>query len=914
MLTRHSQALLVLIFFAFLTLLVVGPYWQMSGLPGGAIDTLMHLHRSAAVSRAFVEGVYWPRWFPGVYNGLGAPVFHHYSPGLYWLVASFHGMGLGLDQALKFIITAALLLAGCSAYAWLRFAFSPVASLAGCAVLLLHPHILTRAIYYEGSLARLIGLLVLPVCLWSITALHKRSRILYWCTAVGSGASLVLIHAPTALVGAVLFFFYWILMGFGYRRPGGLVRCAVAALLVVVLTAAFWLPAWADRVSVQVDEVRHGLFSSQSNYLFSNWWNLFGFQSPILDSRAGNPLLSLLNGSFGMSSWLVLAAGLASALFGRQAERRLWALSGCFFTLATLTLSLSISEHLWDSIALLRLVPFPYRLPGIASFGLLPAAAAAIDVWPASRRVIPAFAFVIASFLVLFPYLFPSHTSHTPFREVKSLTVEDTHSFEQTTGYWGTTAFNEYLVRGADFSIIAGRTPEPEAARVTWRSSHEAVADLSNQTGPMLLRLHFHSGWSAGDRATLAPGTGGWLEVFGLKNTSQPLLIRWEGTLWQKWGERISLFGLLVSFSCLLYFALRQPRWIWKSERLESNGLQSGAGPGSSHFALLSMTGLILLLVAFRSAIDSSSRGPFTLQSPPGRLAFAVRGQPVTLGDRSSTRVSLLGWELVSRADPEPGDVVRVRLYWQPHGRITEELRSFVHLYSPSIKHSWAVENIRTGNIPDSRHWDPDRYYMDELRLKLPSDLPPIRFSLAAGLTSVSNGRLSVHGSRDGVVELTPVDIAPTRPGFLQKARPSSKAQAATGDGLYLQGYDLLLEPEAPILRLFWETGDGIETDWTTYVHLHDDQGTRVAQYDGPALAGVQPTSQWHTNALYIDRRRLDLQPGLQPGNYLLRVGLYNLETGQRLPFQPHDAAQEQFENGQLLIPFLVASPIRVPD
>jgi len=131
----------------------------------------------AAMERSFEQGVYWPRWFPAVYNGLGAPVFHHYAPGLYWLVAAVHRTGIGLDQALKLVVTVALLLAGFGAYGWLRYAFSPVASLVGAGLFLLHPHILTRSYYYVGAYPRLLALLLLPVCLWAFTSLHARSRI-----------------------------------------------------------------------------------------------------------------------------------------------------------------------------------------------------------------------------------------------------------------------------------------------------------------------------------------------------------------------------------------------------------------------------------------------------------------------------------------------------------------------------------------------------------------------------------------------------------------------------------------------------------------------------------------------------------------------------------------------------------------
>ena len=124
---------------------------------------------------------------------------------------------------------------------------------------------------------------------------------------------------------------------------------------------------------------------------------------------------------------------------------------------------------------------------------------------------------------------------------------------------------------------------------------------------------------------------------------------------------------------------------------------------------------------------------------------------------------------------------------------------------------------------------------------------------------------------------------------------------ADTDDGLHLQGYDLLDEPAGRSLRLFWETGEAVSSDWITYIHMTDPQGDLVAQFDGPPFAGLLPTSQWKSNSLYIDNRRLELPSSIAPGDYLLRIGLYSFESGERLPFLPEDSGQRDFESGQLV-------------
>ena len=892
---RSSLGLWVALFIALLSILVAGPFWQTEGIPANTHDVQVHFHRSAAIERAFEQGVFWPRWFPAVYNGLGAPVFHYYSPGLHWLVAAGHGIGLGLDQALKLVMTAALVLSGFGVYAWIRHAFSPAASLAATALYLLHPGLLVRTVYFGGDYPQMLALLLLPVCLWAFTALHRQSRPRNWFAAAASLAVLVVSHNLMAMVGAAMLTILWVLLTVGERKPNGLLRCVGAALLAALLTGGFWLPALADLPLVQSGNFKWG--AGNFSDLFLQWWQLTSVQSPILDSRAGNPLRPL--NTFGAATWLAVAAGLLSVLFSIGRERRVWALSGGAFALAMLAMATPLSEPLWESFAELAMFQYPARFLLIAPLGALPAAASAVDVWRKGYRWLPSLTLVVASILVLFPYLFPTHTPmFSSFIPVKSLSADEARSFESRMNAWGMTSDNEFLVQGGDMRVITGEIAEPDATSLTWRSPHEAVADLSGQKEPLLLRLHFHPAWSAGDKARLTQGPAGWVRVTEVQDRSEPLVIRWQGTVWQRWGDRLSLLGMLATVAGALFFAIHR--------RKGETGVNAAQSASTRTVGV--MTACVLVFVVARFALNRSPQGPFLRHSPPGQLAFAVEGQPATLGDDAADKVTLLGWELLSRTTPRPGDTISVRLYWQAHSELDHDYHTFLHLYTPSLQRSWAVKNQGVLR-PPTRVWDPRKYYIETIHLSLPEDIPPVTYTLVAGLVTSSGERLTVPGSINDLLHLREMAVTPTRPGFLQQQRPSVAARAETDDGLRLQGYDLIPTTDDPghlSLRLFWETGDGAAHDWVTYIQLTDAQGNLTAQFDGPALAGLQPTSSWNANALYIDRRQFDLPAELSPGNYLFRVGLYSFSNGERLPFQPEDVDQPHFENGQLLIPLLV--------
>lgn len=886
---RFPVGLLVSVFIALLTTLVAGPLWQIEGLPASTGDVQVHLHRSAAIERAFRQGVYWPRWFPEVYNDLGAPVFHHYSPGFHWLVAAAHRIGFRLDDALKLTVTVALALSGLGVYGWLRHAFSTAACLAAASIYLLHPLFLPRTVYFAGDFPQMLAILILPVCLLAFANLHARASAYSWLAAVSSLAALILSHNLMAVAGAVVLFAFWLLNSFGHRRPVSSLLCAGAALTAALLTAGFWLPAVADLPLVQFEntETRLAHFSEY----FLQWWQLTGVQSPILDSRAGNPVMPI--DTFGLASWLALIAGLAGALFGKSREQRSWGMAGALFALGMLAMASPLSAFLWESWEGLSIFQYPSRFLLLAPLGAAVTAAAATDAWGQNRRWLPALALVSSSLLIVFPYSFPEHTPmFSAFSPVKFLTPNETRSYEPRMNAWGMTSFNEFLVQGADLRAIKGEIEEPPATRPTWRSPHKLVAELAGQPEEALLRQHFHPAWSAGRQATLSRGTAGWMQVTNLHDSSQPLEINWVGTTWQRRGEWMSLLGLLTALVSLLFLVFRG-----------QNGNDTvNELPNSSVGLVAALVVFATLVVAVRFTLSWSANGPFLRHSSPGELALAAEGEPATLGGSGTDRVTLLGWEILNGDTPKPGGTITVRLYWRAQDQMREDYHSFLHLYTPSLQRSWAVENIGVLR-PPTPVWNPEKYYIETMRLNIPADIPPVPYALVTGLVSSSGERLAVPGSENNSLRLREIAVRPLRPGFMQRVRPTTEASADTEDGLRLQGFDLFDGPGGHTFRLFWDTDRGVSRDWITYIHMTDSRGELVAQFDGPPLSGLKPTSQWKPDSLYIDSRKLVLPEGLAAGEYLLRVGLYNFESGERLPFQPDDSGHEQFGDGQLLIP-----------
>ncbi len=82
-------------------------------------------------------------------------------------------------------------------------------------------------------------------------------------------------------------------------------------------------------------------------------------------------------------------------------------------------------------------------------------------------------------------------------------------------------------------------------------------------------------------------------------------------------------------------------------------------------------------------------------------------------------------------------------------------------------------------------------------------------------------------------------------------------------------------------LKLIWQTNAIPPTDYTVFVHLLDPDDNLIAQADSPPANGAYPTSLWDPGEIIVDEHAIG---DLPPGHYTLQVGLYQPETGERLP------------------------------
>jgi hypothetical protein len=254
-------------------------------------------------------------------------------------------------------------------------------------------------------------------------------------------------------------------------------------------------------------------------------------------------------------------------------------------------------------------------------------------------------------------------------------------------------------------------------------------------------------------------------------------------------------------------------------------------------------------------------------------------------------------------------DELLVTLYWQPITSMHRELLVTLQVVdevgdviAESIEPPWS------GNA-SVLTWPGGLAVQDEHSIFLPDGAATDQTRL-----QVAIGQLY----RDGQVRplplvggtITELDLGPIN---LSSSEPSERvAEGSLGGIVALVGYD----PPPPLqveagthlpLTLTWQSLVNAQEDYTVFIHLVGSDGVPLAQIDSEPLAGTYPTSFWRVGEQISDPYHLEIPPGVLAGDYELRVGLYLLSNGQRLPLVSTDG--ETLGDSILLDQVTITSP-----
>jgi hypothetical protein len=265
----------------------------------------------------------------------------------------------------------------------------------------------------------------------------------------------------------------------------------------------------------------------------------------------------------------------------------------------------------------------------------------------------------------------------------------------------------------------------------------------------------------------------------------------------------------------------------------------------------------------------------------------------------------LLGYD-VTPASAVPGAVVSVTLYWQVTGTTDENYVEFVQLIGENdVRVGGRDTHPGLGRYPTSR-WQPGQVIADTIPIPINADARgPAGLRLDLGLHDGDGQRLP---TADGQPVLWPGTGDTIHAGVIRLA--GREPITPVGDPVHYRLGDLVelvaiqppsaqTAPGATLpFTLTWNAVRQPDADYVAFVHLLNQAGEGIAQFDGPPVRGTFPTSLWQPGDVVVDARQMRLPDDLPDGTYHVVAGWYRLDTMVRLPVS--DAAGRPLPDGAI--------------
>ncbi len=126
------------------------------------------------------------------------------------------------------------------------------------------------------------------------------------------------------------------------------------------------------------------------------------------------------------------------------------------------------------------------------------------------------------------------------------------------------------------------------------------------------------------------------------------------------------------------------------------------------------------------------------------------------------------------------------------------------------------------------------------------------------------------------------LDEPPERQASFAAPEPELDARASFDRQIALLGYDRDLVEGSLDMTLYWQALAQPSHAYTVFAHVLNGDGQLVGQQDNMPVRDQMPTSCWQPGEIVADPYHITLPAGAR-GPFSVEVGLYRLDTGQRL-------------------------------
>jgi 4-amino-4-deoxy-L-arabinose transferase-like glycosyltransferase len=221
---------------------------------------------------------------------------------------------------------------------------------------------------------------------------------------------------------------------------------------------------------------------------------------------------------------------------------------------------------------------------------------------------------------------------------------------------------------------------------------------------------------------------------------------------------------------------------------------------------------------------------------------------------------------------------------WQSEQPTRDRWRYFVHVLDDH-QNVVAGDDLMPGyGVYETPLWQADELVPIQQAVQLPANLAPGRYWIEVGLYDpLSGARALTRANGADHTVVGPLKVPLQEGAELPNATPLT---AQFGDEITLDGYQLARDNGELAVTLRLAALRPPERDYTVFVHVEDASGKLVAQNDAQPRAGQYPTTIWDAGETVVSAWPVTLPPSLAPGRYRVWMGMYDGQSGERLPVQ----------------------------
>ncbi|NDJ52059.1 MAG: hypothetical protein GYB68_03120, partial [Chloroflexi bacterium] len=571
-----------------------------------------------------------------------------------------------------------------------------------------------------------------------------------------------------------------------------------------------------------------------------------------------------------------------------------WSLGLLLSILVLIYMITAPSRWLWEWVPLIDRVQFPWRLLGPASLCLAMLAGVGGSLLIERLRgqtqqlgLLAAISTVIIVYALpwLYGLYLPPQGTSSP---------ADVLTFEQQTGWVGTTSATEYAPVWAQqfpnpdqlVGLYAQDAPIPRLQpnpavtieQAAWAGVTADVQLTASADTRLIFNWFFFPGWEAhlnDEPVDLVPTVPHGLLSIDVPEGDHRIQIRFGQTDIRRFATAVSLIGLAVLGAAWVFWPL--------PVETQSPGKLSDWGPWLSSFALLIVVGLVLF--GLKALVIDNINSPLKRERFANGVEAAL-SMPIQAD--FDGQITLLGLESFPQRS-RSGASIPLEIYWQLSDQTLRENLSTIYYLRDSEGNSILQDDSQhPGGFPTT-NWLPGFYVEQRRTLELPPATPPGTYTLSVLVYSIGNQRslpvFNAEGAPLGVeLELAEIELRRgprPQPRVLLGYPPEAEPLTEQVSLLASHFPNEQAEVGQPVtFELIWRAEERLESSYGFRVVYRTLEGALKGSSEQFPLTNGFPTNEWRRGDLWRGTH-LSYVPGrLETGVYALSIQLVD-EDGE---------------------------------